>query len=71
MARLILRMVETGEKPSEEELVMVREIIKEAGEEEGKKGKRAEEEVIIYINLVYNNVLYVSENQCVLYVNKC
>jgi uncharacterized membrane protein len=34
MARLIMRMVKTGEKPSEEELDMVEEVIKDEEEEE-------------------------------------
>ncbi|XP_074304963.1 uncharacterized protein LOC141639820 isoform X1 [Silene latifolia] len=45
MARLILRMVETGDKPSEEELVMVWQVIKEAGEKKKKAGMRSEKDM--------------------------
>ncbi|XP_074296298.1 uncharacterized protein LOC141626309 [Silene latifolia] len=48
MARLIMRMVEKGEQPSEEELVMVREVIKKA-EEKVNKDMRSDDDEVLYV----------------------
>jgi len=64
MARLIMRMVEKGELPSEEELVMVQAVIKKAGEELVNGDIPTDDDQVIYSYLLnYVHVLYDSENQ--------
>lgn len=59
-----MRMVEKGELPSEEELVMVQAVIKKAGEEVVNGDIPTDDDQVIYSYLLnYVHVLYDSENQ--------